>query len=163
MNLSHKQQIFISEYLVCWNASEAARRAGYSANSASAIGHENLRKPEIKAEIARRVADKAMTGDEVLLLLADHARGNLGDFLTIDQGTIKVDLDAAQAAGKLHLIKSYRRTRYGTEIELYSAQEALKTLGQALGVLRENVAVTEKGQVEIVTRVVHKKNDPTDA
>lgn len=51
---SHRQTRFIEEYLVDGNATQAAIRAGYSQRSAHSQGHENLRKPEISAEIARR-------------------------------------------------------------------------------------------------------------
>ena len=43
--LTDKQRAFVSQYLICWNASEAARRAGYSVKSAYSIGSENLTKP----------------------------------------------------------------------------------------------------------------------
>ena len=49
--MTNKQKAFISEYLVDLCATKAAIRAGYSAKRADAIGHENLRKPEIKAAI----------------------------------------------------------------------------------------------------------------
>lgn len=49
--LTEKQELFCNEYLLDLNATGAARRAGYSEDSASAIGWENLRKPEIQARI----------------------------------------------------------------------------------------------------------------
>ena len=45
--LTDKQERFCLEYVVDFNATEAAKRAGYSAKTAHAIGWENLRKPEI--------------------------------------------------------------------------------------------------------------------
>jgi len=50
-DLTDKQELFCSEYLVDLNASGAARRAGYSLDTAGAIGWENLKKPEIQARI----------------------------------------------------------------------------------------------------------------
>lgn len=52
--LTAKQQRFVAEYLIDSNATQAAIRAGYSAKTAHAIGHENLNKPEIAAELAKR-------------------------------------------------------------------------------------------------------------
>jgi phage terminase small subunit len=49
--LTPKQQRFVEEYLIDLNATQAAIRAGYSADTAHAIGWENLRKPEIEAAI----------------------------------------------------------------------------------------------------------------
>lgn len=49
--MTPKQQRFVEEYLVDGNATQAAIRAGYSEKTASAIGHENLKKPEIAAAL----------------------------------------------------------------------------------------------------------------
>lgn len=54
MSITQKQSRFISEYLVCGNASEAARRAGYRAKSARQMASENLSKPAILEEMRRR-------------------------------------------------------------------------------------------------------------
>lgn len=50
--LTEKQQRFIEQYLVNLNATQAAIRAGYSQDTASEIGYENLRKPQIAEAIA---------------------------------------------------------------------------------------------------------------
>lgn len=49
--LTVKQERFIVEYLVDFNATAAARRAGYSPRTCEAIGKENLHKPPIKKAI----------------------------------------------------------------------------------------------------------------
>lgn len=54
MALTPKQDRFIQEYLKDLNATQAALRAGYSEKTAYSIGNENLSKPEIAAEIAKR-------------------------------------------------------------------------------------------------------------
>ena len=51
--LTPRQRRFCEEYLVDLNASAAARRAGYSADTARQIGAENLTKPDIQTEIQR--------------------------------------------------------------------------------------------------------------
>ena len=48
MALTPKQDMFIKEYLIDLNATQAAIRAGYSPDTAYSIGQENLKKPEIK-------------------------------------------------------------------------------------------------------------------
>ena len=55
MALTGKQQLFVEEYLIDLNATQAAIRAGYSVNTAEAIGFENLRKPKIAQAIAERM------------------------------------------------------------------------------------------------------------
>src|SRR5262245_41863153 len=45
--LTPKQEAFVREYLVDLNGAAAARRAGYSKNSAKQIASENLTKPDV--------------------------------------------------------------------------------------------------------------------
>lgn len=51
MALTEKQELFVQAYLIDFNATKAAKSAGYSEDTAGAIGWENLRKPEIQARI----------------------------------------------------------------------------------------------------------------
>lgn len=51
MALTAKQKMFVQEYLVDLNATQAALRAGYSKKTAFSIGNENLKKPEIQKAI----------------------------------------------------------------------------------------------------------------
>lgn len=70
MGLTPKQARFCEEYMIDLNATQAAIRAGYSEDSAGAIGSENLQKPEIRAriEILRGMAaDRAMVSAEYVL------------------------------------------------------------------------------------------------
>lgn len=64
VKLSPKQILFINEYLVDFNATQAAIRAGYSRKSAHSIGQENLTKPAIQIAI-REIMDKNITEVEV--------------------------------------------------------------------------------------------------
>lgn len=49
--LTTKQQLFVDEYIIDYNATQAALRAGYSARTARSIGQENLTKPDIENAI----------------------------------------------------------------------------------------------------------------
>ena len=49
--LTPKQALFVSEYLKTGNATQAAKRAGYSEKTAFRIGAENLQKPAVLAAI----------------------------------------------------------------------------------------------------------------
>jgi len=133
VGLSAKRQIFIEEYLQCWNASEAARRAGYK-GQANSVGAQLLANISIQAAIKARLSEKAMTADEVLVRLAEHARGSMAEFVRVneDTGAVWLDMRTAQAAGKLHLIKSYQEAsdKFGAKLELYDAQAALALLGK---------------------------------
>lgn len=56
--MTAKQRRFCDEYLIDLNATQAAIRAGYSKKTAYSIGEENLRKPELKKYIEKRMGDK---------------------------------------------------------------------------------------------------------
>lgn len=74
MALNPKQRRFVAEYLIDLNATQAAIRAGYSKKTAGQMGGENLLKPEIQAEIAKRQQKRSerteITQDRVLRELA---------------------------------------------------------------------------------------------
>lgn len=52
--LTTRQALFVDHYALCGNAAEAARLAGYSAQTARVIGPENLTKPAVKAALQAR-------------------------------------------------------------------------------------------------------------
>ena len=52
-NLNLKQREFCNQYLLDFNATQAAIRAGYSEKSAYSQAHDLLKKPEIQNEIER--------------------------------------------------------------------------------------------------------------
>ena len=155
MGLTRRQQNFVMHYLDCWNASEAARRAGYTGD-ADTIGPRLLGHVGVATEIAAGIAARGVTVPEVLQRLTDIARGDIGDFLTVDAaGAVKIDL--TKHPDKLRLIKAVRQN--GAAIEMYDAQAALVALGKALGLLRENLNVQREEPLEITTRVVYKREE----
>lgn len=88
MKLTTKQKAFADYYIETANASESARRAGYSQKTAPAIGAENLRKPQIKAYIAERMekTDKKRVADadEVIAFYSAVMRGEVKDAFGLD-------------------------------------------------------------------------------
>lgn len=57
MKLTDKQKRFCEEYLIDFNSTQSAIRAGYSKKTAGSIGSENLKKPEIQ-EYIKKLQDK---------------------------------------------------------------------------------------------------------
>jgi phage terminase small subunit len=86
--LTPKQKAFSDYYIECGNASEAARRAGYSPETAEKIGSENLQKPEISAYIQERMAQqdasRVASADEVLRFYSSVMRGQEKDAFGLD-------------------------------------------------------------------------------
>lgn len=83
--LTEKQKRWITEYLVDFNATRAARDSGYSEATAGAIGCENLTKPNIQEEIAKRVDAMGMTAPEITKRFTSFARGNMSDYMVKKQ------------------------------------------------------------------------------
>lgn len=53
--LTQRQARFLEEYIIDFNSTQAAIRAGYSQHTAGSIGVENLTKPLIKQELGKRL------------------------------------------------------------------------------------------------------------
>lgn len=150
--LTDKQRVFVAEYTACWNATEAARRAGYT--------HPNKQGPAllvnlgIKAAVAARLAELAMPADEVLTRLAQHARGSMGDFIRVDGEGKPLGFDFGPGTPQ-HLIRRLSITDKGITFELYDAQAALTTLARGHGLLVDrsevsgDVTVTQKGYAKV--------------
>lgn len=98
-----KQKLFAEEYIIDFNATQAAIRAGYSTKTASSIGAENLRKPKIQELISEAIRDRIarthITQERVVLELASVAFAGMADME--DSGiTWKNKLRALELLGK---------------------------------------------------------------
>ena len=165
--ITNKQQKFIDEYLVDFNATQAAIRSGYSKRTAAVIGWENLRKPEISDAIKIKVMD----ADEVLLRLSDIARGDISHLMEITSSGFTFRLLVTDENGNrivnpnTKLIKKIKqkvttilgkrensedREIIETELELYNAQEALNTLGKYHKLFVDRTELTGKDGGAIV-------------
>lgn len=84
-NLTLKQRKFVEAYVGAanGNATKAAKQAGYSERSAHSVGHETLKKPEVREAIEARLAENTLGRNEVLSRLSDIARGSLDDFIGV--------------------------------------------------------------------------------
>lgn len=101
--LTPKQRRFCEEYLKSGNASEAAKKAGYSLKTAPFIGAENLKKPQISAYIKRRIdeqeAARVADANEVLQFYSAVMRGEIKDQFGID-ASLSDRLKAADSLAK---------------------------------------------------------------
>ena len=77
MAITRKQQKFIDEYFVDFNATQAAIRAGYSEKTAYSIASELLTKPEVSVAVSQRMKESQMSADEVIKRLEAMALGEI--------------------------------------------------------------------------------------
>ena len=57
--LTDKQEVFCREYIIDFNATQAAIRAGYSEKTARSLGAENLTKPDVSHRIAALMQERS--------------------------------------------------------------------------------------------------------
>ena len=89
-NLTNKQFLFCEHYIQTSNATLSARLAGYSGKDDAAfasIGSRLLRNDKVRAYLADRYKEFAMSSDEVLMRLANIARASLANYCD-ESGTI---------------------------------------------------------------------------
>ena len=178
--LTNKQRLFIDYYLQSFNASEAARKAGYSERTARQIGQENLTKPDIQAEIQERLSEVHMSAEEALKLLADIARGDMARMMDVSSMGFNLDMKRAQELGITKLIKRVKqktttfiakkeseedREVTELEVELYDALGAIRDVLKVHGKFTDRVDVTTGGEKvnEIGVRLIDYRDGLTDA
>ena len=88
MALTQKQRLFVDEYLIDLNATQAAIRAGYSKRTAGQIGDENLKKPQIAQAIKEAMDSRSqraqVNADYVLSRLVEIDQLDVLDILRDD-------------------------------------------------------------------------------
>lgn len=105
MKLTPKQKAFADAYIETGNASEAARRAGYSENYAGRNAGKVRKNTKVSAYIAERMRsqDKAnvASADEVLQFFSSVMRGEVKDQFGLD-AALSDRLNAGKELMKRH-------------------------------------------------------------
>ncbi|MCM1326950.1 MAG: terminase small subunit [Bacteroidales bacterium] len=146
--LTEKQQIFVKEYLIDLNATQAAIRAGYSYKTAAEQGHQLLQKTSVQKAISEAMAERSKrTGinqDRIFLELAKIALAKMTDIVD-NQGRIKETATADDLAC-IESIK-YKETKGDAvssierEVKLSSKIKAIELIGKHLGMWNEKMDV----------------------
>lgn len=147
--LTKKQQLFVDEYLIDLNATQAAIRAGYSVDTAAVIGCENLIKPNIQEAIAKAMAERSKrTGvnqDRVVLELARIAFVNVENVVDTDTGEILSNATEDDLACIESVKFKQSDNQYGgsieREVKFASKLKALEMLGKHLGMWNDKIDV----------------------
>jgi len=151
--LTDKQQRFCEEYIIDLNATQAALRAGYCANSVNKVGPANLVKVGIREEIQRLKSERSdrlqIEADSVVKELAIVAFSNIRDYLTVNEdGDVFLKGFDGIEAEKLAAIESIKvnttrkkdesREYTTTQFKLHSKLNALEQLGRHLGIYEKD-------------------------
>lgn len=146
MKLSDKQKKFCEEYIIDFNQTQSAIRAGYSAKTAYSIGNENLKKPDIQAYIkellSKREERTQITADMVVKEWAKVAFFDIRKIFHKEGGLLNPhDLDD-ETATVISSIKA-RDVKVGDDIEtikeyrLNDKMKALDMLAKYLGMFEK--------------------------
>lgn len=179
-NLTDKQAVFVTEYLRNgFNATKAARDAGYAENSAHVEGCNLLRNPKVAEAIKARLDTEGITAEKVKIALAEIAFG--GDLAELEDYLSRgASLSNLRAAGiNTQLVKSAKVKRrittdkkgnkeYAIEdrtIEIYSRLDALEKLGKVLAMFTDRQDLSTDGrplELNIVNYADIKSDKPAE-
>lgn len=145
--MTKKQKLFVEEYLIDLNATQAAIRAGYSPDTAKEIGCENLTKPNIRACIDREMAERSkrtgVNADRVVQELAKIAFVNAVDVIDPETATVKEDaLPEDTAAIQSVKVKTFGDDGLEREIKMADKLKALELLGKHIGMFKDKVELS---------------------
>jgi phage terminase small subunit len=145
--LTPKRQMFVREYFVDLNATQAAIRAGYSPNSASEIGYENLRKPQIAAAIDSAFMELGgITRSRIVDELGAIAFANIGQVLTWGDEIQEIsEGDTYFINGKEHLAKDCITRVIRQRVRVLP----IATMDTSVSRVISEVSQTAKGSVKV--------------
>ncbi|MEJ8547180.1 terminase small subunit [Brevibacillus borstelensis] len=176
-SLTEKQRLFVLEYLRDFNATRAAMAVGYSKKTAYAIGWENLRKPQIQAEIKRQ--KEAMADDlgvSVQRIIAEYMKiafADISEYVEFGQQdvpmfteegapildpktgehmTYKRNFVAFRSSEEVDgtLISEVKQGKDGVSVKLHDKIKALAALEKYLGFMTEEDRLrVEKLKLEV--------------
>lgn len=179
MALNDRQKRFVEEYLVDLNATQAARRAGYSEKTAEQMGYQLLQKTSVSAAIQKAMADRQkrteITQDMILKELANIAFANGTDFAkvvcrevpmtTVDEEGIPQTVNKLQQLVEIKdtstippekraAISGIKEGKYGIEVSSYDKVKALELLGKHLGMFDARAPKNPEGDSNLLDRLI---------
>lgn len=149
--LNTRQKLFIDEYLVDLNATNAYIRAGYSPNGASVSASHLLANPKIRANVDKAMAERSkrtgITQERVVLELARVALASPPDFINMDTATLKPDAsrDDCATIQSVRVKTTVTPAGEGVEREIKVADKikALELLGKHLGMFTDKLSISD--------------------
>jgi phage terminase small subunit len=151
--LTAKQELFVKEYLIDLNATQAAIRAGYSEKTAEVIACENLRKPNIakaiQAAMDKRASKLEITAEKVLAEIAKLGFSNMQNIYGEDGSLLPVPELEPDVAAALQEVTEDRLGGSGKDdgivtrrkYKLSDKKSSLELLGRHLKLFTDKIDV----------------------
>ncbi|BAT65071.1 terminase small subunit [Pseudomonas aeruginosa] len=146
MALTKKQRLFVDEYLIDLNATQAAIRAGYSTRRATEIGYQLLQRPEVAQAIQAAMAERSKRTE----VEADYVIRRLRE---IDEMDV---LDILEDDGSFRSIRDWPRAwrQFLSGIEIAELFEGRGDDRRIAGVLRKVKWPDKLRNLELLSRHV---------
>ncbi|EPB6485754.1 MULTISPECIES: terminase small subunit [Pseudomonas] len=146
MALTKKQRLFVDEYLIDLNATQAAIRAGYSTRRAAEIGYQLLQRPEVAQAIQAAMAERSKRTE----VEADYVIRRLRE---IDEMDV---LDILEDDGSFRSIRDWPRAwrQFLSGIEIAELFEGRGDDRRIAGVLRKVKWPDKLRNLELLSRHV---------
>ncbi|EOD8981779.1 terminase small subunit [Pseudomonas aeruginosa] len=146
MALTKKQRLFVDEYLIDLNATQAAIRAHYSTRRATEIGYQLLQRPEVAQAIQAAMAERSKRTE----VEADYVIRRLRE---IDEMDV---LDILEDDGSFRSIRDWPRTwrQFLSGIEIAELFEGRGDDRRIAGVLRKVKWPDKLRNLELLSRHV---------
>lgn len=136
--LSEKQRLFIKEYLVDLNATQAAIRAGYSAKTAYRQGADLLQKTSIREAIEKAQAERSQRVE----VTQDYVVSNLVEI-------VERSMQRAPVTNRKGEQIKDSKGRNVWCFDAKAANKALELLGKHLGLFSDRVQTEVSGGLSI--------------
>ncbi len=147
--LTDQQRLFVDYYTLSFEATRAAKKAGYSEKTANQIGWQLLQLPSVREAIDEILERNAKRNDElryrVIRELTRIGFANIKDYGTFDHtgfrihGSDDMDDDLAAVIQEFHVTET--DTSRSVKFKLASKEKALEMLGRHLGMFTDRVEV----------------------
>lgn len=146
MALTKKQRLFVDEYLIDLNATQASIRAGYSTRRATEIGYQLLQRPEVAQAIQAALAERSKRTE----VEADYVIRRLRE---IDEMDV---LDILEDDGSFRSIRDWPRAwrQFLSGIEIAELFEGRGDDRRIAGVLRKVKWPDKLRNLELLSRHV---------
>ncbi len=161
-----KREMFCQEWIIDLNATQAAKRAGYSEKTVNEQGARLLTCSEVQVRISEIMEERSkrlqITQDRVIEELSVIAFSKITDYLKVEDTEIVIDYEKDEDGNedrskpiikkakrvtifdtdsipkeKLGAIAQIRETREGIAVKLYDKVKALEDLGKHLGMFAD--------------------------
>lgn len=164
-----KQEMFVQEYLIDLNATQAAVRAGYSQKTARQIGSQLLANLNIQERLSELYEERRqkvkVESDEVLLELIQIAKSDIVELFQ-DNGTVKEikDIPASfrRCISSVEINETFEHegntkvwTGYTKKVRLWDKTKALDMLCRHLGLFNDKITATIK--VKTIEDLINEK------